>query len=565
MKDAAGNTWILRVEGVNFDATIDDTNDLSTIRGGSLALLRLGTVVTEVLEERGASPSLVFNGASQCAYRFQARDAADAEDIREAVAEAFRVYEGGDEPFQHLTFVVDVAEGGDERTTLPIAEARNRTRQFHQWTVTPQPFHAKARDADPLETIRPGTELVYLPPGKVLVPDDWLPPGATHEKRLLSETVAARRRFGRSARQGFYRCELGKDAAEGILGPVDKVFSFANEFGDIVVDPPPGNERTAKLPVSVRGKLAVFYADGNGFGKVRETMPIKEFSSKLGKFRKSLLRAILEWYVAGAKGDAWDAFAVREVYHDDQGHRFETMGLRFETLLWGGDEVLFVMPAWLAFPFVSGFLKTTAGWEKIGGVQLTHAIGVAIADRKTPIRQLTQIAMTAADLAKEAGLRDRDTVTFEIYESLAPPDTDLTTSRARLYGVRSEMASRLAGLLALPGDQFDTLVENMRTLKSGDGGEPFPRSQLYGAIRAARMEGDLTGTKAGDAAKAALDHFARRPGGKDLCKTLDGALPPVCAGVRPLALDLALITQFWDYACPLDGRLPTFGGAEDAR
>lgn len=55
---------------------------------------------------------------------------------------------------------------------------------------------------------------------------------------------------------------------------------------------------------------------------------------------------------------------------------------------------MFVLPAWLVVPFVSGFFRTTAGWaitpdgaeEKSAGTLLTHAVGVAIAHYKTPSR-----------------------------------------------------------------------------------------------------------------------------------------------------------------------------------
>lgn len=538
--------WVLRVEGVNFDATVDDTNDLSTTRGASLALLRLDRAVAQALGGLQSAPKPLYSGASQCAFVLDT-DEAGAEAARRRVEDALRRPGGGKEPFPHLTFVVDVAAGDATDAALDRAEARNHARQFRRWTVAPQPF-AASDDADPLETVRPGTEDSWLPPGKVLRIDEPVNTAARSKREVLSRSVKHRRDFGRAERQRFYRDELDPEVADGILGPVATGLSFTNTFGDIVADAP------KDVPVSLRSKVAVFYADGNQFGKIRKSVPIGTFSDHLRDKRRALLEAILRWYAIGAEGNHREGFAVA----DDDGRR----GLRFETLLWGGDECLFVLPAWLALPFVAGFFKATAGWE-IGGHDLTHAAGVAIAHHKTPIRQLKRIAKTAADLAKGAGLKNCDTVTFDIYESLAPPDTDLGPARARLFGMPPSWEdghARLAEQLALPGARFDAVMDNLRILAKGEGGEPFPRSQLYGTLRAARAAGDLTGDKAADAVTAYLDFFARRPDGKAHRATLDAHLLPACDGVaRARAIDLALIAQFWDYADPLGGRVAAFG------
>lgn len=548
-------SWVLRAEGVSFGTTIYDTNDLSTTRGASLALLRLKQAVEPVVAVADADAKQLFNGASQCAFRFQAPDAAAAEGVRQRVVEALRQDHAEAGPFSHLCFVVDcAADEGDpppltaiKDPALDRATAKVRTRQFRQWTVPAQPFHHDAKDADPLELIRPGTKETYLPPGKVLRPnEDKAPADAKSERRILSQSVAARRAFGRTARQQFYRDELGGGRAAKILGPLGEGLSFTNGFLDIVDNAPAG------LPPSLRSKIAVVYADGNGFGGIRRKVPTKSFSEQVKTLRGDMLAAILAWYVNGAHGDRWGDFAVR-----DGSDRDATLGLRFETLLWGGDECVFVLPAWLALPFVSVFLNATKGWQVDGPGgphKLTHAVGVAIAQVKTPIRQLQAIAKSAADLAKNAGYRSQNSVSFDIFESLAPPDTGLAPARARLYGMSpgDETAqARLAGLLALPGDQFDDLIERMRCLTGRRKGEPFPRSQFYAALRAARAKGDFTGHDAGVAAKASLDHFARRPEGEKLMQLLERNLPPSLGGERPLPLDLALITQLWDYVDPL--------------
>lgn len=177
---------------------------------------------------------------------------------------------------------------------------------------------------------------------------------------------------------------------------------------------------------------------------------------------------------------------------------------------------------------------------------------------------MTRIAKEAADGAKEAGLRDKNSVTFEIFESLAPPDTDLGPARRQLYGMKATVADAqeaLAQKLAFSGDAFDTVVGNLKKQAKGeDGMEPFPRSQIYGALRKANEAGDLTGADAEKAVDGYLESFARRPEGKTHCENLEVLrLPTVDRAKRALPVELALVAQLWDYADPLDGRVKPFG------
>jgi len=528
--------YALRAEGVNFDATLLDTNDLSTVRGASLALLRLDEVVQNVLGA-GAGARKLFSGASQCAFVFEADDAAAAERLRAAVVEVLRAG-GSGLPTAHLCVMVDVAPLSGEGTAaelaaLAVAEARNRTRQFRSWTLDPLPPERAAIRADALDGVRPASATIRRPAGTDGVSED-IP---------VSRAVKAKRDFGRQARQKFYSSPagLGPDTARQILGAGEDL-RFTDSIEDIVAGAPKG------LPVSVRSKVALVYADGNGFGaKVKQVGPAR-FGAELATLRRDLLAAVLSWYADGAKGPNWQHFAA-----DGAG---EGLRLRFETLLWGGDEFAFAMPAWLVVPFLEGLFAMTAGWTVRGEdgrpLPLTHAVGVAIANRKTPIRQLHTIAKAAADLSKGSGIKGEDSVAFEIYESLSPPDLGdgLSPLRARAFGADAGLDAGLA----LPGSGFGALARSLSSLSAGEG---FPRSQLYGALRAARDAAAASGSKeqglfspaAAQAAEAHLEAYQRRPGGLKAVERLRSSLPPVCADTRrPLPIALALIAQLWDYA-----------------
>jgi hypothetical protein len=195
---------------------------------------------------------------------------------------------------------------------------------------------------------------------------------------------------------------------------------------------------------------------------------------------------------------------------------------------------------------------------------LTHAVGVAVAHYKTPIRQLKQIAAEVANQAKDACLRDRNSATFEIFESLAPPDTGIEAARRRIF---QRADAELARWLAIPGAEFTEFERCLRVLKSG-GDDGFPRSQLYDALRSIRRKGGSLTDEAGE--QAACGHLAAyrtRAGGAGKAALLEAHLPPDWQphdrwAARPLPMALYLISQFWDYVDPFGTPLPAFPGVE---
>jgi len=521
--------WLLRAEGVNFDDTVLDTKDLSTIRGGSLALLKLPFAVEQKLP---AGWELVYKGASQCAYTFPAPDGATA--TRVAAAVSAHIERGQTiigklpAPFPFLTVMVDVVECTDanEQQSLDRADARNRTGQFRRWTIDPLPFEPTAT-SDAFEKNRPAGTQIDVPSGKITrVGQDDL------RKEFVSHSVARRREFGREARQQFYRDELKGASLPAILeGEGDR---FAQEFSEIVGSPP-------AVAASLSSKIAVVYADGNGFGKIRDRIGTKRFSGELSALRKTLLSGLVDWFAerhAACESGQTSPYLFRGK-------------LRFETLLWGGDEMIFVLPSWLAVDFVGKMLDVTRTW-KIGDSPLTHAVGVAIAHHKTPVRQLQRVAREAADAAKAADLNTIDTVSFDIFESLSPPDEGLGAFRRTVYGNHDD--TETARRIAILGDRFPDFIASMHALKSGTKTSvSFPRSQIYGAIRAARLaEGGSFGTEADGAVAAYFDDYARRAGGGASLNTLAACRLPTASAPKAVdALELALIAQFWDYVDPI--------------
>lgn len=546
--------FLLRLEGVNFATTLDDTNDLSTIRGASLALLRSDRLARSALATHAADVAPVFSGASQCAFTFDATDETAASAIAAAVRRSLAAPSkpaGGDplaEAAAHLSFVIDAVPAGPD--ALEHATARNRTRQFREWTLPLPAFDPSSKTADPFDSTRPGTATESaVPSDKFLLREI----ADAKEPPRYAPSVIARRRYGRSQRQAFYKDEVGAELG-GTLG-------FADDFEALVANPPD------RLPVSLRNKMAVIYADGNRFGHIRQTMTeaakgdaaaaFTRFSDQLGGLRRGLLADLCAWYRAGynmsdaAHPSAPGIFAARDAKAREDRYMY-----RLETLLWGGDELTFVMPSWLALEAVDALLEATRGWTIEGDGKahpLTHAWGVAIAHHKTPIRQAKRIAKALAETCKtmNADGGPHDAVSIAAFESLSPSEADLGEARAGPYGA-SDAAQRKAldAALVLPGHDFSRVIETLQRLKSGGDEAALPRSQLYAQLRQARKDGGLVAHRVAGDMQDRLDAYARRVRGEPSFDLTSIALPSFGKTARPLPVTLGMLAELWDYADP---------------
>ena len=534
--------YVLRIEGVDLGATIEDTEQLSVMRGASLALLAAPSEAAGLLAAH--NPKQLFSGASQAAFLIEATDdaAADAAaaGLRNALAERCgvenRVLSEGHTappPLGHLHIVVDVATGADLRA-LDIAEARNRARQFQDAGVPLPAFAGAASGFDDWDRTRPG---VWNSDKTQKVRDD---------KAALSPATLARFNYGRIQREAFYRDP--KAASD------DDFFSAS--FADIAA---PGNAPDG-CPTSLKSKMSVVYADGNKFTAIRNDLRDKHgldglsmFSNDLRNYQQTLLKEIVAWLRAGRQSRDGDRFAAED---EDK-----TLRYRFETLLWGGDELCFVMPSWLAVPFIEGFFNVTGGWE-IGGHRLTHSMGVVVCPSKTAIRQARKVAKELADGLKDnKDLPKRENyLQIEVFESIAMPDTDIDAYRKALYGI--DDLTDLNRWLALPGDGIGTLFGRIEALKLGDASrEPFARSQLYSLLRTAANAGAFRrrGVESERKVADAIDRYFAGPGRYSGLAPNDLAILPESGASR--SLSLAVLASLWDYVAPFETSIPTFGGA----
>lgn len=622
--------WIVRAEGVNFDATLTDTEDLSIRRGASLALLRIedhvAAVLWDVLPVEIVPETPFFAGASQCVFeitgplpfgdlgrRLQAASEARLRNLR-----AGQSREAGDKtgtaPFQHLCLVIDAVkqEGAGEaaqQVAIAQAEAKNRTRQMQNWSLPPiGRFQPDCNRLDRFDRLRPGVAHLYAPLGKSGVDPDapnaeapplLAPVEQNRERKLevlaVSASSKARREFGSDLRRSLYERELfGANATDKTSADpkaawaADKTLdriSVTDSLEELVQDAPEKLASGEALPVSLASKIAVIYADGNSFGAVRERVGTARFSASLKEKRRVLLDRLVRWFAqnhasAPACSDqaASTPFAIKSP--DRKVNADVDFNLRLETLLWGGDEFTFVVPAWLAMEVLGLIVAETVGWE-IDGHRLTHSVGAVFANRKVPIRILHDRAREIADIAKEAGLRKHDTVTIEAFESIAPPELSIKRTRAAQFGPLSASGEpdptsgraaiptheELARMLALPSANWPELTARFGLLKNGIEGSKkngFARSQLYKALQSAWARGGLfrpppdadteTGADTERPEEIMAAYFGGYGAGSGYEPT-DLELPSVfddghgkgVSGERALSIDLVLLTQLWDY------------------
>lgn len=442
--------FLVRMEAVNLASSIFDTEDLSTIRGGSFACLELPQKLLRALKVRSCKE--VFSGASQAVMVVDVDDDADQASLERQMmllasgqAPVTGLDEGLMDVLPHITLIgVAVPFSGDFNMANSQALARLRRRQLSQPTIDLRQ-HRATRASRPCAIDGSRAAMREITKGD--------------ESLLVSESVYTRRRLGVQGRQAIYGREIA-DIAQNI--------NFVDSFLELVERPPAGT------PASLSGKMAVIKLDGNKFSSIRDrfikssddpAQAASDFSALVvaarRRFLSSLIKAVKDddrMYAAGRK-------------------------LRFETLMWGGDESLFVLPAWKLRDILSVIASDMAAehWSLPHGERLTTGYGILVCSAKMPIAIAKSLCESLLEGAKSLNAEVvLDRLSIQTIESIESPTGSIPGLRQQLY-----KTSESAPFVLTAADGLRRYLEVCDA--ATDPASGLPRSQLQWLLSQSRQ------------------------------------------------------------------------------
>lgn len=420
---------------------------------------------------------------------FEVLDAEPAR-IRDDVADYLR------KEFPHATFVVSLVDSAAvPATSMPfvvaneMAIAESRWLQMsHPSLAFPGPGSLPSRGAE--DHLRPAGE-----PGKP------------------SASVAARRAHSKAT---FYEKFAGVTGIEP-----------CTDLNQLSSDPSRGN---------LHNKIAVIYADGNSFArKIAEACKassepkaaLRSIDASMRARRKELLATVVQ--------------AAERVGTDKR--------IRLETLLWGGDEVIWVVPAWRGWETLERLYQNTRWWVSgdpdqplvtnasgTNGTPLHQAAGIVFCSRKSHIHRVVNLAKRLAEIAKQKD-RERSLFAYQVLESFDVTGLDVEGFRRSLSPAAGIGAARTHASMVLDAAHMQGFRMAFEGYKDSDP----PRGKVH---RLARAILDRRGTSRSHLIEFERDAIAG-------FSSIDDLLDPLRTVDSTAAFDRSVpwlhINELWDY------------------
>jgi hypothetical protein len=511
-------TYYIRVEAVNLGQSIYDTNDLSTIRGGGLRALECATAIGPKFELEE-----IYTGASQGLFEFDATGEREANEKKKAVLE----YLLAEYPEQIITVEMQAA-GSNFQADVRLLAAKSGWSQMQSPTLV---FPGNGNDVCHFDRIRPANWRDFRK-GAAYVGEGLSP------KVPISDHTMIRRNHGIGTKHHqFYDPYLPSEGERKSLE-----IDFVNDF-DQLSDYPDAKR--------LHHKIAVVYLDGNRFGTIFRGLEklddYKEFSSQLKKngekFLEQVLRHIDNSVPATPQKSAWHWEGA--VLTNDGASMKKDYAIRLETLLWGGDEIIWVAPAWQGWWLLENFFwnwgkekwdDTKPDPRRTGSQDSLRWGGAMVfCHHDAPIHDITSLAHDLADQPKENPHENRFTYqVLESFDSLGKQATDL-----RKRKLPEALRPNAAELLVLPGNGMAKIREGIQKLRI-----KLPRGRVHEIVaNLCRSNGnqlDLAlATQVLEKAEAKAD-FAT------LQEQIYGA-PPTAAVEAAAAATWIHLNELWDY------------------
>lgn len=518
-------SYILRIEATNLANFIFDNDDLSTLRGAGLLLLNTKRFLCGESDDgirkaqpgllHGAGPtyaisdlqvSLISSGASITVFSFEATEER-AHWLRGEVGKWLRSHT----QLRYATFAVETIPNkqdfgrASEQVLMQVRRAQMRA---------PNVSFGAIRDGTQAGFVENFCDIDHKRARAINLKDqprnkDGSSYAKAPDKNFSSLATDVRRSYGRWTKVSVYQMvgELRGDVAD--FTPSWEFEEIARRdnwrsAGDVDID---GSDPYG----DAKDKMAVIYIDGNKFGGLirrlaKSAEEYAELDAVILKYRRELMSDL----VKEIKGKP--SWLVCPPNEDE--NRLRAAGkARIETLLWGGDELIWVVPAWHALEAVKFFFEKSQSWV-LGGKSLTHAVGMVICSHTAPIRAVASLARELAESVKdnlqryghEAIARGEQSIAEVKGCDTAATDIEfqhLPTGNAMAYEVlesydhlgRDFLAARADRRLPekpetdaiLTAEGLKQIVSHLRELKQGTKKTPkLPKSRLHQIVRTLR-------------------------------------------------------------------------------
>lgn len=437
--------YLFRAEAVNLNSTVYDTSDISTIRGGGFYLLER---INELARRSSFKNHVITEGASAAVFKI---DTKNPDTVREEMLK-YLYTSKAPEAIREMMFLVEYVEnkGGFPNAMAKllgkIRMAQMQTSSIRIFTDTLRPENKNnprtknKMSFDELNRVLPAHEYDYT------------------KEIVISRFTHNRREQGKDLRHKIYETVL-EERWESF-----KHFKFTNDLEKLSQDPDQGN---------LDGKIAYIYIDGNKFGRLQRDLSeedLRTFDRMLHGFKKSFLARVLDLVAE------YPSFK-----NSDE--------VRLETLLWGGDEIKMIVPAWLGWQVALHFFElaqknnmtmTIDGQRK----ELTYAMGLVFAHHRNPIRNISKIAEELAEAVKRELTPSTgsgscvykrscgDRMHYMVLESLEALPKGYSAFCEEYYLTQPES-------LSLSPNDMQELIEFAKDLSTG-----FPRSRVHSIARA---------------------------------------------------------------------------------
>ncbi len=462
--------YYLRIEGVNLGDFIYDTNNLQVIRGGSLLLLHATTEIENLVQNylsklidikiKGLEKELesvvqkqindkalknkrknikvkikknkakrlnvknsintITNGASWGLYDIKNIDCKDAILIKQEVMDFFNK----DSNYKHATIMVDIYKCTHDKSYV-LDRSKLQTLNHYQQLQTPSIAITKnMMTASPcvLDKVRPATKKIKM----------------NNKNVSISDSVFQRKEYGGNKKKSDFYYSI-----------TDFNLNFTQDLSTL---------SCSTKQTNLNGKIAFIYIDGNEFGKKQRSSKTakdqRDFDQITRKFRNNTLKEIL--FMIKGKED-W-------IFIDDNNKK-----LQLETLLWGGDEIIWVVPAWQGWWMLDQFYQLSQGLT-FNNKPLFHGSALIFCKHNAPIHRIDQLARKLAD---DFAKRDKTSnhIAYQVLESFDHAGNKLSSEQeARIQGLASDTSE-----LLIKAEDMNKIEKCIKALKDYD----FPKRKIY--------------------------------------------------------------------------------------